>query len=290
MKFVKCGVLIMLAAGFLAGCEESQHISLLPNTAPKPVVLPEPQKKPTEISYQPLHQVLNRAINSSGYIMAYHYTFIEKNLISQLQILAAIGPATCPDQFKTDNDKLAYWYNARAAWVLKLSMMHHKKLFLSKNKTDYSETIRLMGITTCPIDGKRMTLGDIDHEIKKIGGFMAEIAAPGGTLDRAPMPQSPFQPTDFPGCLKDQFNSFVNSTSRFVCNYDKRTWYIPRVVWKYKKELSDIYQTNYPTPQVMFASVLSSWASGAAKYRLQNNVGYRSEQNPKKITLAIIKE
>ncbi len=225
-----------------------------------------------------LAAVLKRCVDKQGFIDAYKYKAVAKTLKSQLKTFAAAGPDATPDLYPTDEDRLAYWYNARVGWSILLAMKLHKQ-----EKDDVS----LLRTFAFPLDGRKMDLSQIDKRIYALGGYQAVVAAACANLQRAALPDAPFDAATIRQAVKQRFVAFVDDHQRFTIDVATRQILFPPVLWKYRDSIQAEYLKKYAAPEATFTTALLPLVSGSATRRLQDAVGYACVENTAPGQLAV---
>ena len=245
------------AASALAGC----------TPPPKPIVLDEVALT-RRVSYAQLAKVLKVVVDADGFVdpdlLAMEVQTTRLN--AQLYRMSVIGPTATRDLFLTPEDRLAYWYNARAAWSLKLALLGG--LPASLQRRDLCDR-------KFPVDGRRMTLGEIDALLSDSGGWLAMAAAPGVLLSRAAPPQRPFSARDIRERIERRFNDFIDDEARFIVDVRRRRVVVPSVLWRLRENLIRRHEeTGGATGATLITSLLPL-TTGSAHRRVQDAVGYR---------------
>jgi len=256
-------ILIALAA---AGCASQ----------PAPVTLDLQGVSPAA-DYADLSAVLAKAIDGRGRILPKPLRKAAGRLDAQLAMLAVTGPTATPELLADDDHRLAYWYNARAAWSLKLAMLD-----------DFAESVtepQLM-LRRFPLDGRTMTIEQIDRAILDGFGWQALTAAPSACIYGAPMPRSAFEPNDVRRQIAERFNDFIGDSRRFVIDVEHKRVLVPPVLWRFRDELIESHNRRYGTKGASLITALLPYTSGSAHRRLQDAVGYSAVQAGDKSTLA----
>ncbi|HDY65901.1 MAG TPA: hypothetical protein ENH84_06690 [Phycisphaerae bacterium] len=223
-----------------------------------------------KVDFSDLAAVLEEVVDKKGYIETEKFEPLSDRLIRQLKLLAVTGPTATPGLFPDPEQRLAYWYNARTAWAMELAMRRHKSKLIRPDE---------LGTITFPLDGRRMTLTEIDAKLNTTGGYHAVIAAPGSNLRRASLPEKPFDAKTIRVEIKTRFGAFVNDTERFVIDVATMEIRFPPVFWKYREEILADYARDGGGPQATLTTALLSQVSGSALRRLQDAVGYKCVEN-----------
>ena len=151
--------------------------------------------------------------------------------------------------------KLNYWYNARAAWSLRLMLIFSReRLEADKEKTgegarwritDDGMSIEEFSSRSFPIDGRKMTLALMDSLIVEEFGFKAVIGAPGVSPVRASIPAKPFDADDAGKLIDERFNEFLDDASRFVIDAAVKQILTPPILWRFRERLIAEHQRKY---------------------------------------------
>lgn len=284
----KAAFIVLAAAAMLAGgCQypgddNKVKLALYP-TAIK-VTLPSAEKDtlPKELDYHLMSNVMSEII-VSGAVDSVRFDIFRKDLVKALQMLNAFGPDIQPQSFETLSDKMAYWYNARALWAMYLSVTYGPKLkdYYLSSPEDAFYAIKF------PVDGRMMTLKNIDDEIFRLGGYLSLISAPGVLSGRAAIPEASFQPKDFPGIIRSRFNDFIADRYRVDINVADMQVIVPRIIWQFRQKIIADYQQRCPSPDGTFLLALSAMTSEIARFRLKDAIGYKCVEAPAKQTFMV---
>jgi hypothetical protein len=230
-----------------------------------PVTLSPAEPAPTRLSYADLAEVLDGLLARDGMLLPEVLKRRSEVLDSQLRLLAAIGPDTAPGQFASDDDVLAYWYNARAAWGMKLTLICNCSLRLKPAEL----TERRF-----PLDGREMTLDTIDERIASLGDWRLPAAAPGVTLGRARLPGTPFSGADIRTRIDERIRELLDDDRRFVIDIEKRRVTVPRIIWRCRREIISAYDSAYGAEGATLLTALLPHAGRGGTRRLQDAIGY----------------
>ena len=144
-----------------------------PHTGERPIRIVAPADLPATYHLDDLTAVLRYGVSEQNNIEPRDFADADYGLPAkldrQLALFAKIGPTTAPKRFSTPDERLAYWYNARAAWAIKLAMLKDCPEELSG--AEFEER-------TFPPDGRRMTLADIDRALSREADWRIVTAAP----------------------------------------------------------------------------------------------------------------
>jgi hypothetical protein len=256
-------LIIVLAAGLgLSGCE-------LPAGEPMEMKL-DTAGAEKRINFYPLSELLHRCVGSDGYLVPVRYEANRDLADRQLRQLAVTGPTATPELLADDDVRLAWWYNARAAWSMEIGM--------ALRKMDIDD-VGVMNRVTFPLDGRRMTLGAIDGEIQSLGGFWAVICAPGVALCRAPLPENPLMGPGIHETIFERLNTFVDDPNRFEIDVASRSVKVPPLMWMFREKIIAAYRRKGGGPQASLLTALLWFVEGSPARRLQDAVGYAVQPN-----------
>lgn len=217
-----------------------------------------------------LSAVLGRCLTNDGGIIPSALKTQRDKLHAQLKRYAVTGPTASPALFTDADAVIAFWYNARTAWALKLAM-----------ETAFPQEIcpeQLRDISF-PLDGRSMTLGQIDSILGQYS-WQAEVAAPGACFDRARLPKRPFTAGDVRVRIGKRLNSLINDPRRFVVDVQHRRVLMVPVLWRHRQAIIAQYESGYGTTGANFLTALIPHVSGAAQRRIQDAVGYEAVPTP----------
>jgi len=217
--------------------------------------------------YRDLAAVLHRALDKDGQIIPFRLRDCSGRLEAQLKLLAVAGPTATPPLFAGDEAKLAYWYNARAAWAMKLALDAHCPEKMASRNLDRRPF---------PLDGRTVTLEEIDRILLADRDWRTVVAAPCVRLDRAALPKEPFSAADVRARIAQRFNDFLGDSKRFAIDVEGKRLLAPAVLWQFRDRLIESYSRTYGTVRPSFVTALLPYVDGPARRRLQDAIGYES--------------
>ncbi|MHC4983295.1 MAG: hypothetical protein ACYTF6_09035 [Planctomycetota bacterium] len=209
--------------------------------------------------------VTKRRIRRHRFIDTDAVVSLAGRLDSQLKLLAVSGPTATPELFTTDDGRIAYWYNARAAWALKLAMLYDFRRKLSPRQF-YTRRF--------PLDGRQMSLERIDAVLAKDGDWRTLAAAPCMTLQRAHLPPRPFGSADIRHRIATRIGEFIDDDERFVIDVRQKLIRVPPVLWRFEAKLRAAHCAAYGTTGCTLTTALLHYVAGSPHRRLQDAVGY----------------
>jgi len=217
--------------------------------------------------YKHLAAVLETAVQEGGMVDPSALKRHAEALDAQLGLLAVTGPSATSELFHTPEDRLAYWYNARAAWAMKLVLLDNVPKRITERK---------LRSRPFPLDGRLMTLADIDAILSADEDWRTVVAAPGVCLLRAALPAVPFTAGDVRRRITRRLGEFIDDPDRFVIDVEHRRILIPPVLWRFRDRLIDAHNETYGTDGATLTTALLPLVGGSAHRRLQDAIGYRA--------------
>jgi hypothetical protein len=216
------------------------------------------------VDYGDLAAVLNEAVRSGGRVEPVALKRVADRLDAQVKRLAVTGPKTTPQLLPAEGDRLAYWYNARAAWTLALAL-----------RNDCPSKLPVAALEVCPfpLDGRQMTLRDIDTLLADNDDWRAVVAAPGIREDRARLPTRPFSAEDVRARIGRRLSEFLDDGSRFEIDQEQRVLRVPPVLWPMRHRVIAAHRRKYGTTRATFITALLEHVTGSAHRRLQDVIG-----------------
>jgi len=190
-------------------------------------------------------------------------------LDAQVRTLAVTGPTATPKQFPTREHVLAYWYNARAAWSLKLLLACDCPSEVRRQEFEDRQF---------PLDGRVMTLRQLDAILAGENDFRVAVASPGITTHHASLPRKPFAPEGLRQQIAKRFAAFLDDETRFVIDVRKRRIVVPPVLWQFRDRLLAAHRQRYGVESATLTTTLLAYVTGSPHRRLQDAIGYRTIQ------------
>ena len=215
--------------------------------------------------YRALADVLARCVRSNGLADREELPAMVESLDRQLAILAVTGPTATPDLLPTQRDVLAYWYNAHAAWSMKLLVARGcPRLIEAGDMLD----------RRFPLDGRMMTLREIERVLAAEEDFRFAAAVPGATTCHARLPEKPIRAEGFDQTVARRFAELLADEMRIYIDVRKRQVLIPPVLWRFREKLVEEYNRRHQTQGATLITALVAMSRGAAHRRLQAAIGY----------------
>jgi hypothetical protein len=249
-------------------------------------------------SYEDLAAVLAAVVDGQGQIDDFELRQITDRLDRQLAVLAVIGPGSTPPLFPTEEDRLAYWYNARAAWSLKLVALN-RPWELGRLPSEGDEDVeddpnapprlplRAFDCQAFWIDGRQMSLRGLDAILAGDGDWRTLVAAPGALVDRAALPDRPFSAADIRPRIAERLVAYLDDDLRFEIDHEYRKVLVRPHVWRYRDGLVTAWNRRFATRGGTMQSALLPYLTGSAERRLQDAVGYGWTVEPPRMRLAL---
>ena len=234
-----------------------------------------------ELHYYDLAIVLERVVTDDGLVIPMALRQQADRLERQLALLAVTGPTATPAQLPTEADRVAYWYNARAAWAMKLAdLCQCPKEMRRGHLVDRA----------FPLDGRVMSLSAIDSELAEFEDWRVLVASPGVTLSRCRLPAEPFSAEDVHRRIDERLNQFIDDGKRFVVDVARKTVVVPPILWQYRDRLTAEYNRKYQTRGATFLTAMLPHTTGPAHRRLQDAIGYRCIPAGPSLLVALFEE
>jgi len=221
--------------------------------------------------YTHLAYVLKHSVTGGGVLNRRKLADCTGRLDAQLALLAVTGPTASPELFGGKDESLAYWYNARAAWAIKLASLLAK---------DQQAGPDLLEDKPFILDGRTMTLRDIDAILASDADWRVLAAGPDVRFSRAPLPAQPFRPADVRGQLPARLNNLLADPMRFVIDVERREIRVPPVLWQFRGRIMEEYRKAGGGEGATCITALLPLARGRATGRLQDAIGYAAVAGP----------
>ena len=183
----------------------------------------------------------------------------------QLAILAVTGPTATPGLFPTRADRLAYWYNAHAAWSMKL---------LAARGCPRLVGAKAMLDRQFPLDGRTMSLREIGRILAADDDFRVAAAVPGATTCDARLPQRPISPDGFDQTVARRFQDLLADNIRVYLDVRRRRVLIPSALWQFRERLVADYNRTNHTKGATLITALLGMTTGQAHQHIRDALGY----------------
>ncbi|MDP6633862.1 MAG: hypothetical protein QGG42_03110 [Phycisphaerae bacterium] len=282
MVTTRLKVAFLLALASLAGCVRRQ-----PPREFQPIIL-DTADAAGKVDYSGLAAVLKDSVGPGGKILPKELKANAKMLEGQLMLMTLAGPQTRADLFEGEHSELNYWYNARAAWSLRLMLTFSAE----RLKADGEETgpddrwrIENDGVSIeefrnrpFPIDGKSMTLALMDSLIIEKFGFKAVVGAPGVSPVRGAIPAKPFNASSTGELIDKRFNDFIDDADRFVIDIPSKRILAPPILWRFERRMIEAHEWKHGITGVNLTTALLPHVRLSPHRRLQDAVGYKCVQ------------
>ena len=207
---------------------------------------------------------------------------LEGTLDAQLRKLAITGPTVTPELFPTYGSRWAYWYNARAAWSMKLALLAGCPRRIGPES---------LWRRPFPLDGRQMSLEQIDRillaEARRTGEFRLAACAPGVTVSYQGLPGEPFSAETIPTALARSLDRLILDERRFVLDVEHRRVLVPPMLWACRDMVIRRYQEQYGIREVTLLTALGPHVGPAARRRLEEAIGYAAADRGRVAELAI---
>jgi hypothetical protein len=211
--------------------------------------------------------VLAAAVTRSGRLNLAALKRQSAALDRQLRRMAVTGPTASPALLPTPEHAIAYWYNARAAWSMKLLLVEGCPKEVRRDS--------LLG-RQFPLDGRPMCLAGIDEVLAKDKDFRTAVAVPGATTEDARLPRKPFVAEGIRRQIAERFAAFIDDKTRFVIDVREQQVLVPPALWRFRDRLTRAYDTRYGTEGATLITALLAYLTGSPLRRLQDAIGYQA--------------
>jgi len=283
--------LFLIVASSLAGCRPQTR-----TVAGGPITLDPTGEIGADVvfermDYSGLATVLKAAVRRGGKVVAERLKQESNTLESQLIQMSVVGPEATPELFADDEQRLAYWYNARAAWALRLLTTFSRERLEGetqgsggKDKRDREpETVSADEFyrRPFPLDGRMMTLAGVDLLLEGKFGWKAAVAAPCVIQNRAALPLEPFEAKDSDELIGKRFNEFIDDPDRCVIDVMEMRIMIPPILWRFRGRIMENHRKTYLAEGATLATALLPHTKLSAHRRLQDAIGYECVEAPK---------
>ncbi|MFP4106511.1 MAG: hypothetical protein ACLFVU_10530 [Phycisphaerae bacterium] len=200
-------------------------------------------------------------------------------LDAELRRMEIAGPASTPELYASDSARMAYWLNARAAWSMKLAAL-----------SGLTEEVEAAMILRRPfrVDGRSMTLEQIDVILAEDKDFRVQVARPGVLPSDGPLPRKAFQETDLYDRVARNFNAMIDNPDRLKVIEQGRKLLTPTGLWDQRAELIAAHHRKYRTRGSKLQTAVIPYVTGSAKRRLLDYVGYTCVPWPRRGTLPLL--
>ena len=229
-----------------------------------PVVL-ETAGTAAEIDYSDLAAVLTGAMDDNGFVLPGALKKLSGRLDAQVRRMAIAGPTVTPKLLPSPADRLAYWYNARAAWALKLVALAGSPAELTRQKLESRQVT---------LDGRTMTLDEIDAILSADADWRVAVSSPSLRKHRARLPKTPFAAADVRRRVGLRFGEYVDDEDRFVIDIGGRLIRVHPVLYRLREPLVAAHNRKYATEGATLTTVLIGQVTGSPRRRLQDAIGY----------------
>ena len=231
---------------------------------PAPIELPTAGVEPAA-RYDDLAVVLKSGVREGKVIEEALRSRVDR-LDAQLARLAVTGPTVTPHLLPAREHRLAYWYNVRAAWSLKLTLL---------DDCPDKITRRCLELRTFPVDGRRLSLADVDAILAADSDWRTAVAAPSIRQNEAGLPDEPFQAETVRSAIDSRFHAYLGDSDRFQIDVERKVMIFPPALWAVRERLVKMYERSLGSSGATYVTALLPHARGAGRRRLQDAIGYR---------------
>lgn len=242
------------------------------------VIRPDTRGVTRAVDYRDLAAVLDCAVNAKGQVLVDSLKGVSGRLDSQLGRLAVVGPNSTPQLLATAEDRLAYYYNASAAWSLKLALLAG-----FPRKLSYAE----LRDRPFVLDGRTMTLGGIVDILMQDNDFRTAVVVPCVSLECGPLPRRPLAGGEVRRYIEENFDRYIGDPMRFAVDVENRRILFPAAIWRQRQRVTDQYNRQYHTEAATLTTALMPYVKGTASRRLQDALGYSEQPAEASVLLAL---
>ncbi|MFW6133336.1 MAG: hypothetical protein ACOC8F_05515 [Planctomycetota bacterium] len=254
------GAALLAAVTVVGGCAGGE-----------PIVLSETAGAP---GFAALAAVLAAAVDERGAVDPTALAVQLPHLERQLVALARPWP---PAARQAGSDaRLAWLYNARAAWSLRIVARDRTVDAVFGDMVHLPERIaprRLME-TPFSMDGRQWTLAAIDRELLTYDDARIAPSAPGATDWAGALPRTPFDAATVRAALGPRFDAYLADQRRVVVDHADQRLRVPPALRAVAERIIAAYEMRYDTEDAMLVTALLPYAQGGAKRRLISAMGY----------------
>jgi hypothetical protein len=211
------------------------------------------------LDYRPLATVLGECVLPNGLADRERLPRWAEALDHQLAILAVTGPTATPELFPDRDHARAYWYNAHAAWSMKLLLAGGcPRLIKAPAMLD----------RPFPLDGRTMTLREVRDVLAAEDDFRIAAAVPGATTCDAPLPDEPIEADRFKQTAARRFDELLADDIRMYIDVRRRRVLIPPMLWRFRDRLIAEHNRRNQTTGATLITVLASITTGRVHRRM----------------------
>lgn len=192
----------------------------------------------------------------------------------QLAALARPWPAAASEP--GSDARLAWLYNARTAWSLRLIARELRPTEQRERTYALPETIAAERLWRSPfeLDGRTTTLAAIDEELASWDDFRVAAAAPGATDWEGPLPAEPFAPPTVRAQIAPRFEAYVRDPRRIVVDVEGRRLRLPPALRSLAPRVLAEYERRYGAAGVSLATALTPHLDVRGRDRMEDALGY----------------
>ncbi len=253
----------LLLASAMTGCADKR---------PAAITVPPPRDE--AIDFADLAIVLAAAVDADGRVDATALTVHLPRLERQLSQLSGPWPNSAGSA--TDATRLAWLYNARMAWSLRIVATGVQRASGRGDRFVLPATIEQHRLRQTPfvLDGRTHTLAEIDRRLGQYDDYRIPAAAPGAADVDGPMAQAPFAAETVIASLPERFDRYVRDENRLVIDHDAKRLAVPPALWRLAPGIRDEYNRRFGTAEASLATALAAAVGPRARDRLAEAQGY----------------
>jgi len=233
-----------------------------------------PRAHDGDATFDDLAAVLSAAVTAEGEVDATALAVHLPRLDRQLSLLA--GPWPTDSASALSDRRLAWLYNARMAWSLRIVARELHPLARRGDCFALPETIarrRLLG-TPFPLNGRQTTLDEIDRRLAEADDFRLAVSAPGASDLVGRLATEPFSADSVRRLLARRFCDTVGDDRRVRVDHDSRSLCVPPALWRFASQLRGQYNRRFRTRDASLATALRPYLDATGRRRTADAMGY----------------
>jgi len=233
-----------------------------------------PATEDGSITFDDLAVVLAAVVDQADRIDATALAVQLPRLQRQLRHLGRPWPANV--SAGRSDARLAWLYNARMAWSLKIVSDELRPLNGRADTLYLPKSIdrkRLLA-TEFHLAGAVATIEGIDRELAQYDDFRLAASAPCASDLAGPLAMEPFTAQTVRTQLPERFNHTFADNNRVVVDHDGRRLYLPPAMWAQVPLLTAQYNRRFNTHDATFPAAVGPYLDVRGRDRMADAMGY----------------